>query len=247
MLGSLVVGEEMGMQLDEKVAIVTGAGRGIGKAIAIAFAAAGAKVVCAARSKEEIDAVAQEIDGLAVPCDIADEQQIRDLIDTTVGELGRIDILVNNAGAVARLPVHELPTADWDNVLNVNLRGVFLCTKYALPTMLEQGSGCIINISSGAGVVGPANRSAYAASKHGVMGFTKTLVAEYLMLGVRSHVILPDATVSQMRSEGFPTEDPDSLIQAEDIADAALFLATQPATAHTLELRVSQGLRTRTR
>jgi NADP-dependent 3-hydroxy acid dehydrogenase YdfG len=79
------------------------------------------------------------------------------------------------------------------------------------------------------------------------MGFTKTLVAEYLMLGVRSHVILPDATVSQMRSEGFPTEDPDSLIQAEDIADAALFLATQPATAHTLELRVSQGLRTRTR
>ena len=97
----------MGMQLDEKVAIVTGAGRGIGKAIAVAFAAAGAKVVCAARSKEEIDAVAQEIDGLSVPCDIADEQQIRDLIDATVGELGRIDILVNNAGAVARLPVHE--------------------------------------------------------------------------------------------------------------------------------------------
>ena len=234
------------MELNNKVAIVTGAGRGIGKAIAVSFAAAGAKVVCTARSQDEINAVAQQIDGLAVPCDMVDEQQIRELIDATVSELGPIDILVNNAGAVARLPVHELPTEEWDSVLNVNLRGVFLCTKYALPSMLEQGSGCIINISSGAGVVGPANRSAYAASKHGVMGFTKTLVAEYLMQGIRSHVILPDATVSRMRSEGFPTEDPDSLIQAEDIADAALFLATQRATAHTLELRVSQGLRTRT-
>ncbi len=234
------------MELDNKVAIVNGAGWSIGKAIAVSFAAAGAKVVCTARSKDEINAVTQQIDGLAVPCDMVDEQQIRELIDATVSELGPIDILVNNAGAVARLPVHELPTEEWDNVLNVNLRGVFLCTKYALPSMLEQGSGCIINISSGAGVVGPANRSAYAASKHGVMGFTKTLVAEYLMQGIRSHVILPDATVSRMRSEGFPTEDPDSLIQAEDIADAAVFLATQRATAHTLELRVSQGLRTRT-
>ena len=157
------------MELDNKVAIVTGAGRGIGKAIAVSFAAAGAKVVCTARSKDEINAVAQQIDGLAVPCDMVDEQQIRELIDATVSELGPIDILVNNAGAVARLPVHELPTEEWDNVLNVNLRGVFLCTKYALPSMLEQGSGCIINISSGAGVVGPANRTAYAASKHGFM------------------------------------------------------------------------------
>ena len=225
------------MELDNKVAIVTGAGRGIGKAIAVSFAAAGAKVVCTARSKDEINAVAQQIDGLAVPCDMVDEQQIRELIDATVSELGPIDILVNNAGAVARLPVHELPTEEWDNVLNVNLRGVFLCTKYALPSMLEQGSGCIINISSGAGVVGPANRSAYAASKHGVMGVTKTLVAEYLMQGIRSHVILPDATVSRMRSEGFPTEDPDSLIQAEDIADAAVFLATQRTTARPASAR----------
>ena len=178
-------------------------------------------------------------------CDVADEADIQSLMADTVDQFGQIDILVNNAGAVARLPVHELPVEDWDQVMNVNLRGLFLCTKYALPSMLERGTGCIINISSGAGVVGPPNRSAYAASKHGVMGFTKTLVAEYLHKGVRSHVILPDATVSRMRSEGFPDEDPDSLIQAEDIADAAVFLATQPATAHTMEIRVSQGLRTR--
>lgn len=235
------------MRLQDKVAIVTGAGRGIGKAIAEAFATEGATVVCSARSVDEIDAVAESIGGLAIPCDVADEVEIRELINATVDAYGPIDILVNNAGAVARLPVHELPVEDWDHVMDVNLRGLFLCTKYALPSMLDQGSGCIINISSGAGVVGPRNRSAYAASKHGVMGFTKTLVAEYLHQGIRPHVILPDATVSRMRSEGFPNEDPDSLIQAEDIADAAVFLATQPATAHTMEIRVSQGLRTRTK
>ncbi|MDE0421698.1 MAG: SDR family NAD(P)-dependent oxidoreductase [Gammaproteobacteria bacterium] len=235
------------MKLKDKVAIVTGAGRGIGKAIAAAFAQEGASVVCSARSVDEINAVAASIGALAIPCDVADEADIRRMVDATVDAYGRIDILVNNAGAVARLPVHELPVEDWDHVMNVNLRGLFLCTKYALGSMLDQGSGCIINISSGAGVVGPRNRSAYAASKHGVMGFTKTLVAEYLFQGIRSHVILPDATVSRMRSEGFPNEDPDSIIQAEDIADAAVFLATQPATAHTMELRVSQGLRTRTK
>ena len=235
------------MRLANQVAVVTGAGRGIGKAIAEAYAKEGATVVCAARSMDEIDAVAGQIGGKAIQCDVSEEADIRGLMERTLAEVGPIDILVNNAGAVARLPVHELPVADWDHVINVNLRGVFLCTKYVLPSMLERGSGCIINISSGAGVVGPPNRSAYAASKHGVMGLTKTLVAEYLPLGIRTHVILPDATVSQMRHEGFPEEDPESLIQAEDIADAAVFLATQPKTAHTLELRVSQGLATRTK
>ncbi len=233
------------MKLENQIAIVTGAGRGIGKAIAEAYAAEGAHVVCAARSVDEIDKVAKTIGGSAIACDVSDEKSIQSLIDNVVDQHGRIDILVNNAGAVARLPVHELPVEEWDTVLNVNLRGLFLCTKYALIPMLSRKTGCIINISSGAGVSGPPNRSAYAASKHGVMGFTKVLVAEYLRKGIRSHVILPDATVSQMRSEGFPTEDPDSLIQADDIADAAVFLATQKITAHTLEVRVSQGLATR--
>lgn len=235
------------MQLEDKIAVITGAGRGIGRAIALAFANEGAKVVCVGRTLSEIEGVADQIQGQAIQCDVGVEDDIRNLMNQTIKTFGRIDILVNNAGAVARLPVHELPVEDWDNVINVNLRGVFLCTKFVLPSMLDQGGGCIINISSGAGVVGPPNRSAYAASKHGVMGFTKTLVAEYLGKGIRSHVILPDATVSQMRSEGFPDEDPDTLIQAEDIADAAVFLATQKRTAHTMELRVSQGLATRNR
>lgn len=235
------------MELKDRVAIVTGAGRGLGKAIAEAYAAAGARVVCAARSTGEIEQVANAIGGMAVACDVSRQEDIVNLMQKTIAAWGRIDVLVNNAGAVARLPTHELPVEEWDHVINVNLRGVFLCCKFAIPAMLEQGEGCIINISSGAGVVGPPNRSAYAASKHGVMGLTKTLHAEYLHRGIRTHVILPDATVSRMRTEGFPEEDPESLIQAEDIADAAVFLATQRKTAHTLELRVSQGLATRYR
>jgi NAD(P)-dependent dehydrogenase (short-subunit alcohol dehydrogenase family) len=229
------------MKLKDKVTIVTGAGRGIGRAIAIAFAAEGAKVVCAARTSKEIDEVAGEIGGLAIECDVAKTADTKKLIDETLKAFGRIDILVNNAGAVARLPTHELPVEDWDNVINVTLRGTFLCTKFALPTMIEQSSGCIINISSGAGKQGGPNRSAYSAAKHGVVGFTQTLWAEYFRMGIRSHVICPGPTVSQMRKESFPTEDPETLIQAEDIADAALFLATQKHTAQTLEIIVNPG------
>ena len=235
------------MKLDNKVAIITGAGRGIGKAIAVAYAAEGAKVVCAARTTTEIEEVASELGGLAVECDVADETSAKHLIDATLEAFGQIDILVNNAGAVARLPTHELPVADWDNVINVNLRGTFLCTKFALPSMLERGTGCIINISSGAGKRGVPNRSAYSASKFGVNGFTETLAAEYLRKGIRPHVICPGPVVSQMRSEGFPDEDPATLIQAEDIADAAVFLAAQKPTAYTLEMVVNNGQAIRNR
>ena len=236
--------------LKDKIAVITGAGTGIGKETALLFANEGARTILVGRRLSPIESVAQEIslnDGIAeaISVDLEDGDAIDKFGKNVLEKHGAIDILVNNAGAVARLPVHELPVEEWDTVLNVNLRGLFLCTKYALIPMLSRKTGCIINISSGAGVSGPPNRSAYAASKHGVMGFTKVLVAEYLRKGIRSHVILPDATVSQMRSEGFPTEDPDSLIQADDIADAAVFLATQKITAHTMEVRVSQGLATR--
>lgn len=227
--------------MKNKVVIVTGAGRGIGKAIALAFAGQGATVVATARSVDEIEDVAAATGGVAIPCDVSAADSIQALIDQTMEQFGRIDVLVNNAGAVARLPTHELSVEAWDHVVNVNLRAVFICSKLALPHMFNQGSGCIINIASIAGVVGPPNRSAYSASKHGVMGLTKTMSAEYLHRGVRVHVILPGATVSLMRGEGFPDEDPDSLIQAEDIADATLFLASQKTTAYTMEMQIRPG------
>jgi 3-oxoacyl-[acyl-carrier protein] reductase len=183
------------MKLESKIAVVTGAGRGIGKAIAVAFAAEGSRVVCAARTRSEIEQVAAETGGLAVVCDVAKESDTKDLIDETLKAYGRIDILVNNAGAVARLPTHELPVEDWDNVINVTLRGTFLCTKFALPTMIEQAGGCIINISSGAGKQGGPNRSAYSAAKHGVVGFSQTLWAEYFRIGIRTHVIFRGCAV----------------------------------------------------
>ena len=233
------------MQLDGKVAVVTGAGRGIGRAIAIAYAREGAKVVCSARSVDEIEAVAAEVGGTAIRCDVSDEADIRALIDGALAAYGRIDILINNAGAVARLPLHELPSEDWDHVINVNLRGVFLCTS-------TRSRRCSSRAAAASSTSAPAPawwEGAPTAPSHRLEarrdGLTKVCIQEYLHRGIRTHVILPDATVSRMRHEGFPDEDPDSLIQAEDIADAAVFLATQPATAHTFELRVSQGLPTR--
>lgn len=229
------------MKLKDKVAVITGAGRGIGEAIAVAYAKEGAKVVCAARSADEIERVAKEVGGLAIQCDVADEADSKKLIDQTLEAYGRIDILVNNAGKTAREATHELAVEEWDEVINVTLRGTFLCTKFALPSMLEREEGIIINVSSGAGLVGPPNRSAYAAAKHGVNGFTKVLYAEYFTKGIRPHVLCPGPTVSRMRSEGFPTEVPESLIQVDDIADAALFLATQKGTAYTQEFVVTLG------
>jgi 3-oxoacyl-[acyl-carrier protein] reductase len=234
------------MKLEGKVAVITGAGRGIGKATALLYASEGAKVVCAARTKEEIDAVAAEVDGLAVQCDVASETDTKNLMDETLKAYGRIDILVNNAGNVARDIVHELPVEEWDRVMNVTLRGVFLCSKFALPAMIEQKSGRIITISSGSGKHGYPRRSAYSAAKHGVIGLTDTIDKEYRSMGIRAHIICPDATATTMRRSGYPTEDHDSLIQPEDIADAALYLATLRKTAHVVEIWVNNGLEIRT-
>ena len=234
------------MRLEGKVAVITGAGRGIGKATALSFAEEGAKVVCAARTKEEIDAVAAEVGGLAITCDVASETDTKNLMAETLKAYGRIDILVNNAGNVARDIVHELPISEWERVMAVTLRGSFLCSKFALQAMVEQKSGRIVFISSGAGKAGYPRRSAYSAAKHGVIGLAETIDKEYSDMGIRAHIVCPDATASRMRRSGYPDEDHESLIQPEDIADAVLFLVTQRPTAHTMEIWVHNGMQIRT-
>jgi len=234
------------VRLQNRAAIVTGAGRGIGRATALALAREGADVALAARTTNELEAVASEVRGLGrralvAPADVAAEADARALIERTVAQFGRLDILVNNAGAVAREPLRELAVEDWDQVIAVNLRGTFLCSKFALEPMLARGEGWIVNISSGAGKRGVVNRTAYSAAKFGVIGFTEALDAEVRSQGIRLHVVCPGPVDTRMRREGFPNEDPATNARPEDVADAVLFCVLQPRTAYTREVLVMPG------
>jgi len=187
-----------------KVAIVTGAAGGIGRASARAFATKGAHVVVAdvdvEHGNETVSLIASD-GGSAqfVRTDVARSDDVQALVDTTVREHGRLDFAHNNAGvAGANLPVAELPEAEWDRVMGVMLRGVYLCMKYEIPPMLTAGSGAIVNTASGAGLVGYANQSAYVASKHGVLGLTKSGALEYGARGIRINAVCPGTVWSPM-------------------------------------------------
>jgi 3-oxoacyl-[acyl-carrier protein] reductase len=234
------------MKFAGKTAIVTGAGRGIGRACALALAREGTDVAVTARTRSEIEEVAGEIEAagrraLAIAADVAREEDVARLAGAVLDAWGRIDILVNNAGAVDRRTTREITTEIWDMVIAVNLRGTFLCTKAVLEPMIAQGWGRIVNISSGAGKRGTPTRPAYSAAKFGVVGFTEALDEEVKRLGVRAHVVCPGPVATQMRHISYPDEDQSKLIRPEDVADAVLFLVTQPASAYTREIIVNMG------
>ena len=179
-------------KLLDRVAIVTGGARGIGGAIATAFAAEGADVVIAdVLGEDAAEPVLSAIAaagrrGLLVRADVSDEQQVRALVDRTYAEFGAVDILVNDAGTFGQFFFHELPVEEWDRVLGINLRGVFLCTRFVLPRMLDRGSGNVINVASQLGQIGGVEMVHYSASKAGVIGFTKALAREVSAKGIRS-------------------------------------------------------------
>ncbi|HEX8184148.1 MAG TPA: SDR family NAD(P)-dependent oxidoreductase, partial [Blastocatellia bacterium] len=185
------------MKLDGKISIVTGGGRGIGKAIALRFAAEGAAVVVSGTTGEAIDAVAKEIRqrggrSLAVIADVADESEVEGMISATLGEFGGLDILINNAGVAGPTAlVQEVSREDWDRTLAINLTGAFLCAKHALPHLIERRSGCIINITSIAGLRAYAYRSPYAASKWAMIGLTRTLAEEAGRYNITVNAIAP--------------------------------------------------------
>ena len=171
------------MKLKGRVALVTGGGRGIGRATCLALAREGADIIAIARSREEIEEVREMVENmgrrsLAIKTDIRKESEVSDMVSKSVEHFGRIDILVNNAGVAVRKPMVETSVEEFDNVMAVNVRGLFMCTRYVLPHMLREGRGKVINISSGAGKTGIGQLSVYSASKFAVIGLTESLAQE---------------------------------------------------------------------
>ena len=217
------------LDLSGQTAIITGAGRGIGRATAMALADCGACVVLAARTSSQIESVAEEITargGTALPvvCDIAREEDIQNLFSRLDAFSDRLDIIINNA-AIGRYGLfQEFSTADLDDLLAVNVRGTYICCREALHRMIPQKKGAIINISSVVGIKGYENQSAYTASKHAVVGMTKSLAVEAQRYNIRVSVIHPGGVDTQLVRDARPDLDRAILMQPEDIANAVLFL-----------------------
>jgi 3-oxoacyl-[acyl-carrier protein] reductase len=224
------------MEFDPKVAIVTGASRGIGRATAIALASHGTKIALAARSRKPLAAVEKEIRdqagvAIAIETDVADAGSVAAMVERTSRELGPIDLLVNNAGTVARSAIVDTDESTWDEVLAINLKGAFLCTKAVLPEMIRLGRGRIVNVSSISGKIGSPLLSAYCASKWGLIGLSKTTAEEVRDHGVHVFAVCPGSVDTEMLSVGRPGAEPD--MSPEDVMNVIVYLAIYAPRAMT--------------
>ncbi len=227
------------MRLAGQVAIVTGAGRGIGRAIAGAFAREGAAVVLAARSAPELDRVAREIEqaggrALVVPTDARQEASVEALVHRALAEWRQVDVLVNAAGVATFAPVTDSKLDDWDQTLAVNLRGAVLCCRAVLPAMIGRHRGTIISVGSVVTSRSLAGSAAYTASKYGLLGFSRVLAEEMRPHGVRVGVLSAGATDTPLwdTMPGAPARD--RMLRADQVAEAALLMASLGPNA-TLE------------
>lgn len=231
------------MSFEDRVAVITGGRRGIGRSIACRFAELGASIVIADRQADDAHEAAQSIAAscgnptLAIPTDVADFHSAQDLIEQTMSKFGRIDILVNNAGVTRDALIMRMTEEDWDFVLNVNLKGAWNCSKAAIRPMMKQRYGRIINISSVSGLAGQAGQTNYSASKAGLIGFSKALAREVASRGITVNVVAPGFVPTAL-TEDLPIELKDSMMkmiplgrwgQPEEIAHAAVFFASDEA------------------
>ena len=227
--------------LAERVAIVTGAGRGIGRAVAEALAGQGATVVLAARTRSELAAVAETIrnaggQALAVPTDVTQDAHVGALVDQAVGQFGRVDILVTAAGVAAFGPVAGAKVEDWDPMLAVNLRAVMVSCRAVLPPMIRQRSGTIVNVSSVAASRPIAGAAAYAATKAGVVAWSRVLAEELRADGVRVGVISPGAVDTPLWDAVPGGPDRARMLTPDAVARAVLLMVTLPSGATLEEL-----------
>lgn len=228
------------MKLENRIAIITGGGRGIGRATALSFANEGADIVLAARTETEIDSVAKEINemgrnALPIATDVHLKSDVESMFNQALTTFGKVDILVNNAGVAIHNPIPNIREEDWDLTMAVNLKGVFLCTQAVFSHMCQQEYGHIVNISSVSGKYGHVNGGAYCASKFAVIGFTETTNNEGRQYGVKASVVCPGPVDTKMRRDNHPDDVIEHLTQPEDVADLILFHVTQSPRAHTLE------------
>jgi 3-oxoacyl-[acyl-carrier protein] reductase len=240
------------MTLSGRVALVTGASQGIGRACALKLAVSGATLAVAARSQEKLAELVKEVEGsggkaFAFPLDVADEEHVKTTFKSAIAQLGKIDILVNNAGITRDQLVMRMRRADWDSVLNTNLTSAYLCIQQAIGSMLKQRWGRIINVTSVFGQMGQAGQANYAASKAGLIGLTMAIAREVGSRSITCNAVAPGFIETAMTS-GFSEDFKQNALKAiplgrigtpEDVANAVAFLASDEAsyiTGHVLSI-----------
>ena len=244
------------MKLQDKVAIVTGAGSGIGRAIAVLFAEEGAKVAAVDYVGDSAEETAKMIvdaggESLAVTADVSNPKDVDRMVSSTVDKFGKLDILCNNAGVFDGFtPALDTDDELWDRVLSINLKGAFMCSRRAIPEMLKQGKGAIVNTASIAGLVANGGGVAYTASKHGIVGITRALAAEFTPQGIRVNAFCPGGILTSMTEDLFKDPAMDAAMEAtpigrvgqpEEMARGALFLASDDSSFSTGSLLVVDG------
>jgi NAD(P)-dependent dehydrogenase (short-subunit alcohol dehydrogenase family) len=227
-------------QLEGKICIITGAGTGIGKGIARAFAHEGAVLVLASRNQEKLEETAEEARGIGatarvVPTDVTDETEVRNLFATTLQEFGRVDVLMNNSGTFDGGPLEDLSLETWRKVLDVNLTGPFLCGREAMRIMKKQGGGRIINVGSISAQMCRPNSAPYNTTKHGLVGLTKSMALEGRDYSVVASVIHPGNVLTERRSAGSKTQDQEPMMTVDEFAITAVTMAALPLHVNMLE------------